>query len=91
LWRILEMEKQTMKNAVKTFLLMAGALSVHAAFADDSGVAAGSDTAGSSIASGTTATIVAVGVGTAAIVGAVVAGSTSNSGTATATSTSTTH
>jgi hypothetical protein len=78
-----------MKASFKAALLLTAALSTPAVFADDSGVAAGSDVAGANVASGTVATIVALSVGVGGIVGAVIAGSSSKNGTSTSTSTST--
>ena len=76
-----------MKAVFKAVLTSTALLGAAPAFAEDTGVAAGSSTVASSVAAGSTATIVAVGVGTAAVIGAVVAGS-SSSGTTSTTSTS---
>ena len=81
-----------MNTIFKAAMLATVVLSTSAVFADDTGVAAGSNTQASNTAKGSTATIVAAGVGTAAIIGAIIAGSSDNgNGTATSTSTTATH
>ena len=72
-----------MKAAFKAVLISTALLGAAPAFAEDTGVAAGSSTIASAAAAGSTATIVAVGIGTAAVIGAVVAGSSSNGTTST--------
>ncbi len=79
-----------MNTVLKAALLATAILGAPAIFADDTGVAAGSDTQASNTAKGSTATIVAAGVGTAAMIGAIVAGSSSNGSSSTTSTTSTT-
>ena len=76
-----------MKMALKAALLATAVFAAPAIFADDTGVAAGSDTQAKSTAEGSTATMVAAGVGTLAVIGAIVAGSSDNNGTTSTTST----
>jgi len=80
-----------MNTFFKAALLATVVLSTPAVvFADDTGVAAGSNQLASSTANGSTATIVAAGVGAVAVIGAIVAGSSNSNGNGTTSTTSTT-